>query len=33
MKMIKETDITHNILEALTLDDERKTALIKQISL
>ena len=30
LTLIKETDITDNILEALTLDDERKTALIKK---
>lgn len=30
LTLIKETDITQNILEALKLDDERKTALIKK---
>ena len=30
LTLIKETDITQNILEALTLDDERKTTLIKK---
>ncbi|MCD6425463.1 MAG: class I SAM-dependent methyltransferase [Anaerolineales bacterium] len=30
LTLIKETDITQNILEAMELDDERKTALIKK---
>ena len=30
LTLIKETDITQNILQALTLDDERKTALINE---
>jgi len=30
LRLIKETDITQNILEALKLDHERKTALIKE---
>lgn len=30
LTLIKETNITQNILEAMTLDDERKTALIKK---
>ena len=30
LALIKETDITQNILEALTLDHERKTGLIKK---
>ncbi len=30
LRLIKETDITRNIIEALNLDNERKTALIKE---
>ncbi len=30
LRLIKETDITQNIIEALKLDHERKTALIKE---